>query len=42
MEKLRAEIDTLPVKEDEINRAGLRNLHYLQNILKESESKQIE
>ncbi|KAI0424658.1 cytochrome P450 alkane hydroxylase [Xylaria sp. FL1042] len=36
MEKLRSEISTLPVKEEEVKRTDLRNLHYLQNILKET------
>lgn len=36
MEKLRADISSLPVQEEEINRGDLRNLHYLQNILKET------
>ncbi|KAI3321732.1 cytochrome P450 alkane hydroxylase [Xylariaceae sp. AK1471] len=36
MEKLRSEISVLDVKEEELRRADLRNLHYLQNILKET------
>ncbi|KAI1419969.1 cytochrome P450 alkane hydroxylase [Xylaria sp. FL1777] len=36
MEKLRSELNSLPVKEGELRRADLRNLHYLQNILKET------
>ncbi|KAI0400446.1 cytochrome P450 alkane hydroxylase [Xylaria palmicola] len=36
MEKLRAEISALPVIEEETTRADLRNLNYLQNILKET------
>ncbi len=36
MEKVRSEITALPGKEEEIRRADLRNLHYLQNVLKES------
>lgn len=42
MEKLRAEINSLPVTKEKMNRGDLRNLHYLQNILKESESPQVE
>lgn len=40
MEKLRSEISNLPAQEGEITRADLRNLSYLQNILKESKSHQ--
>jgi len=36
MEKLRAEIEALGVKDEELTRTHLRNMHYLQNILKES------
>lgn len=36
MEKLRAEISTLPVNEEDMRRSDLRNLDYLQNVLKES------
>ncbi|KAI0904414.1 cytochrome P450 alkane hydroxylase [Ustulina deusta] len=36
MEKVRSEITALPGKEEEIRRADLRNLHYLQNVLKET------
>ncbi|KAI1182506.1 cytochrome P450 alkane hydroxylase [Nemania serpens] len=36
MEKLRAEINSLPVTKEKMNRGDLRNLHYLQNILKET------
>ncbi|KAI1818133.1 cytochrome P450 alkane hydroxylase [Poronia punctata] len=36
MEKLRAEIDALSVKDEELTRTDLRNMHYLQNILKET------
>lgn len=38
MKKLRAEINDLVVTDEELSRTDLRNLHYLQNILKESKS----
>ncbi|KAI8625172.1 cytochrome P450 alkane hydroxylase [Xylariaceae sp. FL1651] len=36
MEKLRSEISALDVNEDKLRRSDLRNLNYLQNILKET------
>ncbi|KAI0868246.1 cytochrome P450 alkane hydroxylase [Hypoxylon argillaceum] len=36
LDKLRSEINTLPLNEEETTRADLRNLNYLQNILKET------
>ncbi|KAI1170320.1 cytochrome P450 alkane hydroxylase [Nemania sp. FL0916] len=36
MGKLRAEISAMPIEQKEVTRAGLRNLSYLQNILRET------